>query len=104
MWILIKWLRQKSADLDLHCFQNRINQSSAAQGFIKMYKTGYLLVMATWAPRCDSMVAIPFPRPVPPPVMKAVFPLKVPSGSMGVLAAGKYLACSLELAFLAGMM
>ena len=69
-----------------------------------MYKTGYLLVMATWAPRCDSMVAIPFPRPVPPPVMKAVFPLKVPSGSMGVLAAGKYLAWSLELAFLAGMM
>ena len=33
MWILISWLRQKPADLDLQCFQKRINPGSAAQGF-----------------------------------------------------------------------
>ena len=32
MWILIRWLRQKPADLDLQCFQNRINLDSAGQG------------------------------------------------------------------------
>ena len=32
MWILIRWLRQKPADLDLQCFQKRINEGSAGQG------------------------------------------------------------------------
>ncbi|RNA10927.1 hypothetical protein BpHYR1_043339 [Brachionus plicatilis] len=34
------------------------------------------------------------PRPVPPPVMNAIFPLKVFSGSIGVLMAGKRFALS----------
>ena len=29
MWILIRWLNQKQADLDLQCFQNRIYPASA---------------------------------------------------------------------------
>ena len=32
MWILISWLHQKPADLDLHCFQKKwINLGSAGQ-------------------------------------------------------------------------
>ena len=54
--------------------------------------------MTTWAPNWDNTVAIPFPSPVPPPVMKAVFPLKVPSGNIGVAMTGKCLAWSLLLA------
>ena len=34
MWILIRWLHQKPADLNLHCFQKRINPVSAGQGLI----------------------------------------------------------------------
>ena len=30
--ILIRWLHQKPADLDLHCFQNRIYPGTAEQG------------------------------------------------------------------------
>ena len=36
VWILIRWLRQKPADLDLQCFQKRINPHSAGQGLIDM--------------------------------------------------------------------
>lgn len=50
--------------------------------------------MTTCAPRLESIVVIACPSPVPPPVMKAVFPLKHPSGSIGVRVAGKYLDCS----------
>ena len=32
MWVLIRWLRQKPADLDLQCFQKRINEGLAGQG------------------------------------------------------------------------
>ena len=32
LWILIRWLRQKPADLDLQCFQKIINSRSALQG------------------------------------------------------------------------
>ena len=32
VWILIRWLHQKSADLDLQCFLNRIKLGSALQG------------------------------------------------------------------------
>ena len=31
MWILIRWLRQKPVDLDLQCFQKRINLGSVGQ-------------------------------------------------------------------------
>ena len=31
---------------------------------------------------------MPFPRPVPPPVIRAVRPLKVPSGNIGLTRAG----------------
>ena len=31
VWILIRWLHQKPADLDLQCFQKRINHGSAGQ-------------------------------------------------------------------------
>ena len=31
VWILIIWLHQKPADLDLQCFQKRINHGSAGQ-------------------------------------------------------------------------
>ena len=34
MWILIRWLCQKPADLDLQCLQKRINPVSAGQGLI----------------------------------------------------------------------
>ena len=34
MWILIRCLRQKPADLDLQCFQKRINPRSAGQVLI----------------------------------------------------------------------
>lgn len=49
--------------------------------------------MTTWAPSWDNMVVIPFPKPVPPPVIKAVLPLNASLGSMGDDMAGKYLAC-----------
>ena len=32
MWILISWLPQKPADLDLHYFHTMINMDSAGQG------------------------------------------------------------------------
>ena len=32
MWILISWLHQKPADLDLHCFQKEINPGPAGHG------------------------------------------------------------------------
>ena len=28
MWILIRWPHKKAADVDLHCFQKRINPGS----------------------------------------------------------------------------
>ena len=31
LWILIRWLHQKSADLDLHCFQKQMDLGSAGQ-------------------------------------------------------------------------
>ena len=31
-WFLIRWLIWKAADLNLQCFQNRINPGSAGQG------------------------------------------------------------------------
>ena len=37
MWILIRWLPQKPADLDLHCFQNWIAPSSAGQGLSTLF-------------------------------------------------------------------
>ena len=36
-WILIRWLQQKSTDLDLLCFQKGINLGSAGQGLIAEY-------------------------------------------------------------------
>ncbi|MPC08818.1 hypothetical protein E2C01_001412 [Portunus trituberculatus] len=45
--------------------------------------------MTTLAPNELSIDAIPLPRPVPPPVMKAVFPLNVSFGSMAVFSGGK---------------
>ena len=36
MWILIRWLRQKPADLDLQCFQKTINPGSVEQGLISL--------------------------------------------------------------------
>ena len=36
VWNLIRWLRQKQADIDLPCFQKRINQGTAGQGFTKL--------------------------------------------------------------------
>ena len=47
-----------------------------------------LLIIATLAPSEDNVVAIPFPSPVPPPVINAVLPLNVPGGNiMSFLAA-----------------
>ena len=45
--------------------------------------------MTTLAPKELSIEAIPLPRPVPPPVMKAVFPLNVSFGSIAVFIGGK---------------
>lgn len=56
----------------------------------KIEKIVYLLDMTTVAPRSDSILTIPFPKPVPPPVTKATFPLKQPSGSIQSLFTGKY--------------
>lgn len=53
----------------------------------------YLPNIATDAPRVPNIKAIPFPSPVPPPVIKAVFPENVPFGSMGVFLIGKCFAC-----------
>ena len=36
MWILISWLRQKPADLDIQFLQKMINPGSAGQGLILM--------------------------------------------------------------------
>ena len=37
MWILIRWLRKKPADLDLHCFKkNSINPGSTEQGQVRI--------------------------------------------------------------------
>ena len=57
MWILIRWLHQKPADLDLQCFQIGINLGSAGQGLIKvllaafyichLIKRGDLLIIGT---------------------------------------------------------
>ena len=33
VWILISWLHEKPADLELQCFQKRIHQGPAGQGF-----------------------------------------------------------------------
>ena len=35
VWFLIRWLHQKPADLDLHCFLKRIYLGSVGQGLIK---------------------------------------------------------------------
>ena len=32
LWVSIRWLHQKSADLNLQCFQKRIHLDSAGQG------------------------------------------------------------------------
>lgn len=48
----------------------------------------YLLAITTLAPSWDNTFAMPFPRPVPPPVIRAVRPLKVPSGNIGLTRAG----------------
>ena len=49
----------------------------------------YLLIIATLAPRADNAFTIPWPRPVPPPVTKAIFPSKVPLGSIKLLRGAK---------------
>lgn len=46
------------------------------------------LEITTVAPREDSASVIPLPKPVPPPVTNAIFPLKVPGASMGDFIAG----------------
>lgn len=51
--------------------------------------------MATEAPSPESIKAIDFPRPVPPPVINAVLPTNVPAGSIGFFFTGKCLACGL---------
>ena len=50
--------------------------------FAEHIKLQYLLTMAISAPSLDSILAIPFPSPVPPPVRYTVFPLKVSGGNM----------------------
>lgn len=50
------------------------------------------LAMATWAPRLLRNSAMQRPSPVPPPVMKADLPLKVPGGNIGFFMAVKCLA------------
>ena len=34
VWIQFRWLRQKPADLDPHCFQNKIYPISAGKGLM----------------------------------------------------------------------
>ena len=48
-----------------------------------------LLTIATSAPSADSMLVMPRPTPVPPPVMNATFPANAFAGSIGVIFAGK---------------
>ena len=43
----------------------------------------HLLAITTLAPSEERFLAISLPKPVPPPVMKATLPLKLPGGSMG---------------------
>lgn len=57
----------------------------------------YLLAITHWAPRLDRKVVIAFPRPVPPPVMKATFPWKVLGGSMGFKRGWKNLDCGASI-------
>ena len=52
--------------------------------------------MMTLAPSTDNSLAIPLPSPVPPPVIKATFPVKVSGGSMQLFTGEKYLAAPLE--------
>jgi len=56
-------------------------------------KNFYLPRIATDAPKELNMRAIPLPKPVPPPVINAVFPVKVPGGSIGVFTGLKNFAC-----------
>ena len=37
VWILISWLHQKPADLDLQCFQKQMNLGSAGQELIDLF-------------------------------------------------------------------
>jgi hypothetical protein len=48
--------------------------------------------MATFAPSSLNFVAIPFPKPVPPPVMKTTLPLYVSGGSIVKRFAGNLAA------------
>ena len=43
MWILIRWLRQKPADLDLQCFKKRIKPDSAGQ-WLQAGNLGQILI------------------------------------------------------------
>ncbi len=51
--------------------------------------------MTTVAPSDDNISVIPLPKPVPPPVTKALLPVMELGGSMGVLTAGNFSAAPL---------
>ena len=58
MWILIRWLHQKPADLDLHCFQKRINTGSAREWLQFLY-----LSDIKQSHICMCIYLVDFPRP-----------------------------------------
>ena len=50
VWILIRWLHEKPADLDLQYFQNRINLGSAGQGSSMYFQSEWktVLILIRW--------------------------------------------------------
>lgn len=56
----------------------------------------YRLAIATCAPNVANIVAIAFPSPLPPPVIKATFPFNASLCNIGTLRGGKYLSGSLH--------
>ena len=55
MLILIRWLCQKPADLDLQCFENRIDPDSAGQWLIVISKklSGWFKWVGKFCPQMD---------------------------------------------------
>ena len=49
VWILIRWLPQKPSDLDLHCFQNKINPGTAGQ---RITRSVYSHGNPVWVMKC----------------------------------------------------
>ena len=60
----------------------------------------HLLAIATWAPSAAKAIDMALPKPVPPPVTNAIFPLRASFGSIRDLIGGNFTFGSLQPAIL----